>query len=99
VWSSNGDYAVREAFSIRVFHGANNQLSFELKTDFIVEQLFGGPLLGAKGPDFIVFYDWSTAKVVRRIDSPPKKVLWNDAGTLLALCSTDDLYIIQFKLD
>jgi len=56
-------------------------------------------LLAAKGPDFIVFYDWETAKVIRRIDSPPKKVFWNDNGTLLALCSNDDLYIIRFKID
>jgi coatomer subunit beta' len=99
VWSSSGDYAVREAFSIKVFSATNNQLICELKTDFIVEQLFGGPLLAARGPDFIVFYDWTTIKIIRRIDSPPRKLYWNDTGTLLALSSNDDLYIISFKPD
>ena len=35
VWASNGDFAVREAFSIKIFK--NNTLSYEMKTDFIVE--------------------------------------------------------------
>ncbi len=45
VWSHNSDYAVRESFSVKVFRSANNQLHFELKTDYSVEGLFGGPLL------------------------------------------------------
>lgn len=81
VWAHSGDYAVREAFSIKIFQQQSNQLVCEIKTDFVVEQLFGGPLLAAKAADFVVFYDWSTAKVIRRIDVAPKKIVWNEKGT------------------
>ena len=53
-------------FIFILFRNSNN-LHCELKTDYIVEGLYGGPLLCAKSQDFVVFYDWETAKVVRRI--------------------------------
>jgi coatomer subunit beta' len=38
----------------------------------VIENLFGGPLLAAKSNEYIVFYDWENAQVVRRIDISAK---------------------------
>jgi coatomer subunit beta' len=72
VFAANGDFAVRDSYSIRIIQ-SNNTQHCELKTDYLIEGLFGGPLLVAKASDFIIFYDWETARVIRRIDVPAKK--------------------------
>lgn len=45
VWSNNGDYAVKENYSIKAFEGSSNTQLFEFTTDYLIEGLFGGPLL------------------------------------------------------
>ncbi|CAD8136859.1 unnamed protein product [Paramecium octaurelia] len=94
IWSSSGDYAVKEIFSIKLFK--NNTLSYEMKTEYLVDQLFAGPVLCAKFTDFIVFYDWETAKVIRRIDVSPNKVIWNETNTIVALATNDEVYFLQY---
>ena len=46
VWRDNNaaDYAVKENFTVKVYKG-NNVQHCEMKTDYLVEGLFGGPLL------------------------------------------------------
>lgn len=44
VWSINGDFAVRDKYSIILYK--NNNVQYEtIKPEFIVEELYGGPLL------------------------------------------------------
>ena len=33
-----------------------------------MEKIFGGKMLGARGQNFLVFYDWQSGDVVRKID-------------------------------
>ena len=48
-------------------------LQHEIRPSINVEAIFGGHLLGVRGPDSIVFYDWETDSVVRHIqDARPK---------------------------
>jgi len=68
---------VRDAFKIKVFQ-ANGTSLMSIKPDYKLLGLFGGHLLCVKSKDFIVFYDWKTAKVIRRIDVSPSKVIWDD---------------------
>lgn len=56
-------------------------------------------LLGARGFDFVVFYHWDTAKIIRKIDVNPKLIIWNDSNYLLALVTTEDLYFLTFRND
>ena len=35
---------------------------------FSIEGVHGGPLLGARGGGFVVFWDWETGDIVRRVD-------------------------------
>ena len=50
-----------------------------------------------KSNEFIIFYDWETGKVLRRIDIIPKKLYWNDTGSLVCLTTTDDFYILAYN--
>eukprot|EP01017_Pseudomicrothorax_dubius_P036227 TRINITY_DN516_c0_g1_i1.p1 TRINITY_DN516_c0_g1~~TRINITY_DN516_c0_g1_i1.p1 ORF type:complete len:884 (-),score=266.35 TRINITY_DN516_c0_g1_i1:3523-6174(-) len=96
VWSAAGDYAVRDSVNLKVFKGATNQQVAAMRPDFAMEGLFGGPLLCAKSKDFVVFFDWDTLKVIRRIDVSVQKLYWNDDNTLVALVSQDEFYILAY---
>ena len=39
-----------------------------------VDALYCGPVLGARGMVFVVFWDWETGEVVRRINVEAKNV-------------------------
>lgn len=39
-----------------------------------MDALYGGPLLGARGNGFVMFWDWDSGEVVRRIDVDAKEV-------------------------
>eukprot|EP00698_Gefionella_okellyi_P014406 TRINITY_DN4000_c0_g1_i1.p1 TRINITY_DN4000_c0_g1~~TRINITY_DN4000_c0_g1_i1.p1 ORF type:complete len:1006 (-),score=194.58 TRINITY_DN4000_c0_g1_i1:214-3231(-) len=100
VWAADSNrYAVREwGRRIRIFH------NFEEKTvitpNFTVEQVFGGTLLGVRGRDVVVFYDWETLEVVRRIDDvSPSKVYWAENGELVSLICDGVMYILRYNAE
>ena len=39
-----------------------------------MESLHGGTLLGARGNGFVMFWDWESGEIVRRIDVEAKNV-------------------------
>lgn len=41
----------------------NFKEALTIKLAFSAEGIYGGQLLGVRGQDFIVFYDWATGKV------------------------------------
>lgn len=51
---------------VKVFK--NFQERLQLRIDFPIEGLHGGALIGARGADFVCFYDWNDGRLVRRID-------------------------------
>ncbi|KNZ72668.1 Coatomer subunit beta', partial [Termitomyces sp. J132] len=61
-----------------------------------VDSLHGGTLLGARGAGFVVFWDWETGEIVRRIDVDAKNVYWSGTGSLVAITSADSFYILRF---
>ena len=40
-----------------------------------IEGLHGGVLLGARSSSFVIFWDWETGEIVRRIDVEAKNVM------------------------
>lgn len=44
----------------------NFQEKNSLKLTYSAEAIFGGTLLAVKGHDFVMFYDWSEGRIVRR---------------------------------
>jgi len=50
-----------------------------------MDSLFGGPLLAAKGPGYVIFWDWESGEIVRRIDVDAKNVSYLSFYFLLKL--------------
>jgi coatomer subunit beta' len=77
-WAADSNtYAVAEGRSkVRVWRAFKERTSPALKGvgGFNVEGLYGGPLLAARSPGFVVFWDWETGDIVRRIDVEAKNV-------------------------
>ncbi|CAH8625212.1 unnamed protein product [Heterobilharzia americana] len=100
VWcqSDAGLYAVRESNAIvKIFKQMKEIRTFKL--DYGAEQIFGGHLLGVRSLTGLTFYDWSTGRLIRRIDNSPKGVYWNESGQLVALCTNDAFFILRYSAD
>jgi len=72
VWGDDSSvFATRESpSSVKLFR--NFKEAAALRPDFAVEGLAGGALLSLRAPDFVVFYDWATAKARRPPAVPPR---------------------------
>lgn len=62
-----------------------------------LDTLYGGTLLGAKGNGFVIFWDWESGEIVRRIDVDAKNVFWSGTGTLVAVVTDESFYILRFN--
>jgi coatomer subunit beta' len=61
-----------------------------------IEGLYGGPLLAARGAGFVMFWDWESGEVVRRIDVDARGVHWSTSGTLAAITTEEGFFILRF---
>ena len=99
-WSSlgTGDYVVRQSSSsIKIFKNFKELHSF--RPSFSAEALWGGRLVCLSGSDFVVFYDWESASVVRRIDVEAKNVVWADSGEYVVLCCEESYHVLKCDHD
>ncbi|KAF7432578.1 hypothetical protein PC9H_004520 [Pleurotus ostreatus] len=64
-----------------------------------MDALHGGTLLGARGAGFVMFWDWDSGEIVRRIDVDAKQVYWSGTGSLVAIAAEDSFYILRFDRD
>ncbi|KAH8915778.1 Coatomer, beta' subunit [Atractiella rhizophila] len=99
-WSHDSNtYAVREASSkVKVFKNFKERPGL-VRISYNTDGLWGGHLLAVKGPGFIVFYDWETGALVRRIEVEAKEVSWSPTGSMVAIISEDSFYILRFDRD
>jgi len=70
---------------------------FSIKPDYKLSGLFGGHLLCVKSKDFIIFYDWKTGMIIRRIDISPSKVIWSVDATKVALVTKEGTFLLRFN--
>lgn len=99
VWSSHGtgDYAIRESISrVRTFKNFKDhkQIALPMST---ADGIFGGHCLGVKGSESIVFFDWESGDLIRKIDVSPIAVYWNSAGDTVILVCKDMYYVLRFN--
>ena len=77
-WAGDSNtYAVLEGkLKVRMYKNFRERSGAGMKGagSWAIESLHGGVLLGARGPGFVVFWDWETGEVVRRIDVDSKNV-------------------------
>lgn len=99
-WATDSNtYAVLETKTkIRVFRNFKDKSGGPLKgaTGWAVDGLHGGPLLAARAHGFVVFWDWESGAIVRRIEVEAKNVVWSGTGNLVAIISDDTTFILKF---
>ncbi|KAL1551322.1 coatomer subunit beta'-1-like [Salvia divinorum] len=99
VWSTEGEYAVRESTSkIKIF-SKNFQEKKSIQPTFSAEHIYGGNLLAMCSNDFICFYDWADCRLIRRIDVTVKNLYWADSGDLVTIASDSSFYILKYNRD
>ncbi|EQC36489.1 hypothetical protein, variant 1 [Saprolegnia diclina VS20] len=100
-WSptGTGDYVTRESSSKLTLFKNFAEAKTIKPAQCSAEGLFGGALVGVRGPDCIAFYDWDDLRFVRKIDASVKNVYWSDAGDLLVLASDASFYVLRYHRD
>ncbi|XP_042049470.1 coatomer subunit beta'-2-like isoform X2 [Salvia splendens] len=97
VWSTEGEYAVRESTSRIKIYTKNFQEKKSIRPTFSAERIYGGILLAICSNDFICFYDWAECRLIRRIDVNVKNLYWADSGDLVAIASDTSFYILKYN--
>lgn len=79
-------YAVLESkVKLRVFKNLEERGDAGMKGtgSWAVDAIYGGPVLGARGMGFVIFWGWESGEIVRRID------VVHDTSTLIDLLVDD----------
>ena len=97
VWGDDSNvFATRETSNAVKIH-RNFKEALTIRLPFAVEAIHGGRLLGIRTSDFVVFYDWGTGKVVRRIDVAARGVYWSESGGTVAIAGETSFYMLGFE--
>uniref|UniRef100_A0A0K0DCP9 Beta'-coat protein n=1 Tax=Angiostrongylus cantonensis TaxID=6313 RepID=A0A0K0DCP9_ANGCA len=99
VWASDPNmFAIREsATSLKIKKNFKDYK--QIRTDTVLEGIEGGPLLAARSPSSLCFYDWETAQLVRRIEIAAKHVYWSDSAEMVAICGEESFYILKYNTE
>ncbi|KAK9060480.1 hypothetical protein SSX86_021184 [Deinandra increscens subsp. villosa] len=99
VWSTDGEYAVRESTSkVKIFNKSFQEKK-SIRPTFSAERIYGGSLLAMCSNDFICFYDWAECRLIQRIDVNVKNLYWADSGDLVAISSDSSFYVLKYNRD
>ncbi|KAJ8518398.1 hypothetical protein ONZ45_g4537 [Pleurotus djamor] len=102
-WAPDSNtYAVLESkVKLKVYKNFKERGGVGMKGagSFAMDSLHGGALLGARGTGFVMFWDWDSGEIVRRIDVDAKDVYWSGTGSLVAIAAEESFYILRFDRD
>ncbi|KAJ3482906.1 hypothetical protein NLI96_g6658 [Meripilus lineatus] len=102
-WAGDSNtYAVLESkLKLKVFKNFRERGGAGMKGagSWPLDGIHGGTLLGARGSGFVVFWDWESGEIVRRIEVDAKNIFWSGTGTLVAVCAEDSYYVLRFDRD
>eukprot|EP00158_Paraphelidium_tribonemae_P008863 Partr_v1_DN28710_c0_g1_i2_m62035 putative coatomer protein complex, subunit beta 2 (beta prime) len=98
VWApDSNEYAIRESSSrIKTFKAFKDRHT--LSISFSAEAIFGGRLIGVRGPSSLSFFDWESGFLVRKIDIVPSHVYWAENGVSLCIASKDNFFILRYNV-
>jgi len=98
-WSADGnDFAIKESSNqLKIFK--NFKEKTKLNSESGAEDVFGGNLLGVKSSSGLIFYDWDSGKIIRRIEITAKNVMWNESGSLLSIITDDSFFILKYDAE
>ena len=92
-WNENDSFVVKEGTSVKLYQDLKEVNKF--KPSFTFNSVFGGPLFAIKTDDAVYIYDVENMIFIRKIDVVPKKIIWNEEKTLVALICSDGTYILK----
>jgi len=102
-WAGDSNtYAVLEGrMKVRVYKNFRERGGAGMKGagSWSIDGLHGGTLLAARGSGFVLFWDWESGEIVRRIEAEAKNVFWSGTGTLVAIVTDDSFYVLRFDRD
>ncbi|CAL1699921.1 unnamed protein product [Somion occarium] len=102
-WAGDSNtYAVLEGrLKLRVYKNFRERTGAGMKGagSWSIDGIHGGTLLGARGSGFVIFWDWETGEIVRRIEADAKNIFWSGTGSLVAICTEDSYYVLRFDRD
>lgn len=101
-WASDSNtYAVQEGKSkVKVYRAFKERPGLIKQSGaYSLESIHGGSLLSARGSGFVIFWDWETGSIVRRIEVDATNVAWSASGDLVAITSEDSFYVLRFDRD
>ncbi|KAL1411006.1 Coatomer subunit beta' [Vanrija albida] len=101
-WAADSNtYAVLEGKSkLRVYRNFKERPGLIKSVgSWAIEGIHGGTLLAARGSGFVMFWDWETGAVVRRIEVDATNVSWSGSGDLVAITAEDSFYVLRFDRD
>ncbi|GAB1519563.1 Coatomer subunit beta' [Rhizoctonia solani] len=103
-WAEDSNtYAVLEGKQrVKVYKNFKEKSGSGLKGlgGWAIDGLHGGTLLSARsGAGFVVFWDWESGEIVRRIEADAKNIYWSPNGALVAITSDDSFYVLKFDRD
>lgn len=93
VWGKQNIFAVRIDSTIKIVKDKQELGAFKVGMDF--DTLFGGEFLAVKSEDSVIFFDWETQTIVRRIEVAPRTVIWKDDGSKVVLVDEEGAYILD----
>ncbi|KAG1834941.1 coatomer WD associated region-domain-containing protein [Suillus subalutaceus] len=103
MWAGDSNtYAVLESnVKLHVFKNFKERGGVGMKGtgSWAVDTIYGGPVLGARGKGFVIFLDWGSGDVVKRIDVYAKNISWSTTGSLVAVVSDNSYCILKFDRD
>lgn len=94
-WSPDKDFAVRDNLQVKIYR--NFEIAFEFKPELAPTGLQGGLLLGVISSACTTFYDWEHVKPIFTAPFSPKKIVWNDEGTIAAFFLPEKLVMIEYN--
>ncbi|PBK94009.1 Coatomer, beta' subunit [Armillaria gallica] len=102
-WAPDSNtYAVLEnRVKLRIFKNFRERGGAGMKGvgSWSMDGIHGGTLLAARGSGFVMFWDWESGEIVRRIDVEAQNIYWSGTGSLVAITAADSFYILRFDRD
>ena len=98
VWAQDSnEYAIRESTSkIKLFRSFKEKTNVSLRVPFSAEGIYGGNLLAVKSSTFVIFYDWETGVIVRRVDVAVTNIYWSETDCV-CISSPDSFYVLKLN--
>jgi coatomer subunit beta' len=98
-WADDSNaFATREGGAAVKVH-RNFKEALQVRVPFQPEGIHGGRLLAVRAADFVVFYDWATGAVVRRVDVPATAVYWSDSGSTVVIATAAAFFVLAYDAD